>query len=140
MAARRGVTSEQVVEAALAMLDETGRLEAVRESVRATAPCCDPRVAENSYRPLPAGYSVRLLLRRIPGQVARSFELPTPNSGVAVDDLIRIGKEEGVKLMGGRVVVHFQIVDEAFLRLEKVMDRVLAETKGGVTNETGCKR
>lgn len=72
------------------------------------------------------------------GKVLRPAEtnmvvLDLAASGVAVDDLIRIGKEEGVKLMGGRVVVHFQIVDEAFLRLEKVMDRVLAETKGGVT-------
>ena len=32
MAARRGVTSERVAEAALAMLDEAGRLEAVRPS------------------------------------------------------------------------------------------------------------
>ena len=32
MAARRGVTSERVAEAALAILDEAGRLEAVRPS------------------------------------------------------------------------------------------------------------
>ncbi|KAL2061600.1 hypothetical protein VTL71DRAFT_6977 [Oculimacula yallundae] len=72
------------------------------------------------------------------GKVLRPAEtnmviLDLAASGIAVEDLIRVGKEEGVKLMGGRVVVHFQIVDEAFVRLEKVMDRVLAAEKSDVT-------
>ncbi len=65
------------------------------------------------------------------GKVLRPVEtnmvvLDLAASGIIVEDFIRIGREEGLKLMGGRVVVHHQVVDEAFLRLEKVMDRVIA--------------
>ncbi|KAH9223217.1 putative L-allo-threonine aldolase [Leptodontidium sp. 2 PMI_412] len=48
-------------------------------------------------------------------------------SSIETGELIRVGKEEGLKLMGGRIVVHCQIVDEAIIRLGKVMDRVLAK-------------
>lgn len=51
--------------------------------------------------------------------------LDLPYSGIPVEDLIRIGKEEGLKLMGGRIVVHYQIVDEAMVRLQRVFDRIL---------------
>ncbi|KAK0118311.1 putative low-specificity L-threonine aldolase 1 [Cadophora gregata] len=71
------------------------------------------------------------------GKVLRPAEtnmviLDLAGSGVEVSEWIRVGEEEGIKLMGGRVVVHFQIVDEAFVKLEKVMTRVLAESKTGV--------
>lgn len=66
------------------------------------------------------------------GKVLRPAEtnmvvLDLASSGIEVDDWVRIGKEEGLKLMGGRTVVHIQIVDEAFSRLEKVMNRALKE-------------
>ncbi|EKD15357.1 uncharacterized protein L3040_001724 [Drepanopeziza brunnea f. sp. 'multigermtubi'] len=47
-------------------------------------------------------------------------------SGIEVADFVRVGAEEGLKLMGGRIVVHLQVVDEAFARLERVFDRVMA--------------
>lgn len=50
-------------------------------------------------------------------------------SGVSVADLIAAGKEEGIKLMSARLVIHFQIADEAVVRLGKVMDRILIGTK-----------
>ncbi|XMA16210.1 hypothetical protein WAI453_009001 [Rhynchosporium graminicola] len=55
-------------------------------------------------------------------------------AGIAVEDLITLRREEGVRLMGGRIVVRFQIVDKAFRRLERVMDRVLAEGRSDVVS------
>lgn len=52
--------------------------------------------------------------------------LDLPHSGITVDELISTGKEEGVKLMGGRIVVHNQIIDEAIVRLGRVFDRLLS--------------
>ncbi|KAJ5758809.1 Aromatic amino acid beta-eliminating lyase/threonine aldolase [Penicillium odoratum] len=43
-------------------------------------------------------------------------------SGVGPNDLAVIGKEKGLKLSGGRVVVHYQVSDEAISRLEQVFD------------------
>lgn len=75
------------------------------------------------------------------GRVSRPVEtnmvlLDLPYSGVPVEVLIRIGKEEGLKLMGGRVVVHLQIVHEAMTRLEKVFDRVLTVKEANKENVT----
>lgn len=50
-------------------------------------------------------------------------------SGISAADLVTAGKEEGLKLLGPRVVVHYQIVDEAVERLGRVMDRVFAGPK-----------
>ncbi|KAJ5311603.1 hypothetical protein N7476_007463 [Penicillium atrosanguineum] len=47
-------------------------------------------------------------------------------SRITVDEMIRVGREEGIKLFGGRIVVHCQITDEAIIRLEKVFDRLLS--------------
>ncbi|KAL4937905.1 hypothetical protein BDV06DRAFT_232268 [Aspergillus oleicola] len=76
------------------------------------------------------------------GKVTRPVQtnmawLDLPHSGLTADEVIRVGTEEGVKLMGGRIVVHYQIVDEAVARLEKVFDRLLS-AKGkmnGVVDE-----
>jgi threonine aldolase len=46
-------------------------------------------------------------------------------SGVSVPNLIAAGREEGIKLMSARIVVHYQIADEAVVKLGKAMDRVL---------------
>ncbi|KAJ5925263.1 Aromatic amino acid beta-eliminating lyase/threonine aldolase [Penicillium verhagenii] len=43
-------------------------------------------------------------------------------SGLGPNDLAVIGKEKGLKLLGGRVVVHYQVSDEAIARLEQVFD------------------
>ena len=63
--------------------------------------------------------------------------LDLPHSGITVDEVISAGKEEGVKLMSGRIIVHHQISDEAIVRLEKVFDRLLSskEKKNGEVQE-----
>ncbi|MCJ1485122.1 hypothetical protein MMC06_005295 [Schaereria dolodes] len=48
------------------------------------------------------------------------------SAGVEVKEFVEIGVKEGVRLIGGRLVVHYQISDEAITRLEKVMDAVLS--------------
>ncbi|EED23998.1 L-allo-threonine aldolase, putative [Talaromyces stipitatus ATCC 10500] len=65
------------------------------------------------------------------GTVSRPVEtnmvwLDLSYSGITADELIRVGKEEGVKLMSGRIVVHYQIAKGAIVRLEKVFDRLLS--------------
>lgn len=51
-------------------------------------------------------------------------------SNIRVDEIIRGGKEEGLKLSGGRIVVHLQIVDSAVDRLERVFERLLLQPNG----------
>jgi threonine aldolase len=41
------------------------------------------------------------------------------------DEFSELGKEFGLRLLGGRLVVHYQIGDEAVERLEKVLRRVV---------------
>ncbi|KAF7526075.1 hypothetical protein PCG10_004306 [Penicillium crustosum] len=55
--------------------------------------------------------------------------LDLPHSGITVDKIISVGREEGVKLFGGRIVVHYQIADDAIVRLGNVFDRVLSSTE-----------
>lgn len=53
-------------------------------------------------------------------------------AGCGVEEFVRMGVEEGVKVRGGRLVVHYQIGREGMRRLGRVMDRVLGgERKGG---------
>ena len=57
--------------------------------------------------------------------------------GVSVDEMAEISAEEGLKGRGGRLVVHYQINDEAVARLERVMDRMLEKRDlkhGAVSN------
>ncbi|KAJ5874900.1 Aromatic amino acid beta-eliminating lyase/threonine aldolase [Penicillium soppii] len=51
--------------------------------------------------------------------------LDLEGSGVGPNDLTEIGQENGLRLMGGRVVVHYQVSDEAITRLEQVFDTAL---------------
>ncbi|KAJ5939617.1 L-allo-threonine aldolase [Penicillium verhagenii] len=65
------------------------------------------------------------------GTVSRPVEtnmvvLDLSSSRITADEAIRVGKEEGVKLMGARIVVHHQITVEAMDRIEKVFDRLMA--------------
>ncbi|KAJ5218005.1 Aromatic amino acid beta-eliminating lyase/threonine aldolase [Penicillium cinerascens] len=46
-------------------------------------------------------------------------------SGVGPNDLTVIGEEKGLRLLGGRVVLHYQVSDEAIARLEQVFDIAL---------------
>ncbi|MCJ1306800.1 hypothetical protein MMC25_000443 [Agyrium rufum] len=49
------------------------------------------------------------------------------SAGIALPDFVAIGLRNGVKLFGGRLVVHYQISDEAVSRLEKIMGEVLSQ-------------
>lgn len=55
--------------------------------------------------------------------------LDLPHSGITVDRTICVGREEGGKLFGGRIVLHCQIVDDAIVRLGNGFDRVLSSTE-----------
>jgi threonine aldolase len=46
-------------------------------------------------------------------------------AGCRPDEFVELAKEEGLKVLGGRLVVHYQISDDAITRLEKLMDRLL---------------
>ncbi|KAJ5591998.1 uncharacterized protein N7459_002367 [Penicillium hispanicum] len=46
-------------------------------------------------------------------------------SGVGPNDLAVIGEEKGLKLSGGRLVVHYQVSDEAIARLEQVLETAI---------------
>lgn len=50
-------------------------------------------------------------------------------AGISVEEFVKVGKENGLKLFGGRLVVHYQIGEEGVKRLEKVMKTVLVEKK-----------
>ncbi|KAK5072634.1 hypothetical protein LTR64_004891 [Lithohypha guttulata] len=53
--------------------------------------------------------------------------LDAESSGIRIDDLIRIGKEEGITVRSERLVIHYQIADEALAALERALRRVIAE-------------
>jgi threonine aldolase len=46
-------------------------------------------------------------------------------AGCSHNEFIEIAREEGLKTSGGRLVAHYQISDDAIIRLERAMDRVL---------------
>ncbi|CAL5867180.1 uncharacterized protein PFLUO_LOCUS1392 [Penicillium psychrofluorescens] len=46
-------------------------------------------------------------------------------SGVGPNDLPEIGKGKGLQLLGGRLVIHYQVSEEAIARLEQVFDAVM---------------
>ncbi|KAL4806336.1 pyridoxal phosphate-dependent transferase [Aspergillus unguis] len=46
-------------------------------------------------------------------------------SGLGPNDLAEAGKEKGLQLLGNRIVVHYQVSDDAINRLEQVFDSVL---------------
>lgn len=62
------------------------------------------------------------------------------DAGILGDDFAALGKKHGLKLLGGRLVVHYQISDEAVQRLEVVMREVLEKKgSGGVQSKVGKK-
>jgi threonine aldolase len=50
--------------------------------------------------------------------------------GIDLNTFIEVGEKYGIRLMGGRLVVHYQIGDEAIRRLEKLFKEVLMGEKG----------
>ncbi|KAI4207712.1 MAG: hypothetical protein LQ349_009824 [Xanthoria aureola] len=50
-------------------------------------------------------------------------------AGVPVQEFVEAGVREGVKVMGGRIVCHYQIGEEGVRALGRVMDVVLGKTK-----------
>lgn len=54
-------------------------------------------------------------------------------AGCAAARFVRLGRDEGLALLGGRMVVHYQVAqraDEVMPRLARVFERVFAESKG----------
>lgn len=51
------------------------------------------------------------------------------DAGISPADFTQMGKEKGLRLLGARLVVHYQICDEAVAKLEEVM-KVVFERKG----------
>jgi len=43
------------------------------------------------------------------------------SAGISEDDLIAKGKEKGIKLSGGRFVIHHQISNDAISRLKEAL-------------------
>lgn len=62
-------------------------------------------------------------------------------AGCSPEEFVQAGVKEGVRFLGGRVVVHYQVCEEAVARLGRVMDVVLSaqskkhEIKNGVKEE-----
>ncbi len=50
-------------------------------------------------------------------------------AGSSIEEIVEIGVKAGLKLLGGRIVVHYQISEEAVARLARVMDVVLSARK-----------
>ncbi|KAF2225464.1 pyridoxal phosphate-dependent transferase [Elsinoe ampelina] len=46
-------------------------------------------------------------------------------AGISVEDFIKLGDKAGLRLLGGRLVVHYQVGEEAVQRLDKLMKAVL---------------
>ena len=55
------------------------------------------------------------------------------HAGISVDDFVEQGRNAGVTLIGGRLVVHYQVDDEGVARLDKLMQAVW---KGKKSNGT----
>lgn len=53
--------------------------------------------------------------------------LDAEGSGTNVEDLKRIAKEEGITLRGERIVIHYQIADEALAALERTLEKVMQQ-------------
>lgn len=59
-------------------------------------------------------------------------------AGISREEFVEAGVKEGLRLLGGRIVVHYQVSEEAVGRLGRVMRAVLskeAEIRNGVKEE-----
>ncbi|CZS99893.1 probable threonine aldolase [Rhynchosporium graminicola] len=57
--------------------------------------------------------------------------------GIADDEFVELGKKHGLRFLGPRLVVHYQISSEAVQRLEKVLDEVHERKKAGGVRKEG---
>ncbi|KAI9870761.1 MAG: hypothetical protein M1830_003834 [Pleopsidium flavum] len=76
------------------------------------------------------------------GRLGREVEtnmvwLDLESAGCGVEEFVQCGVREGIKVLGGRVVVHYQIGEEGIRRLGRVMDWVLMKGKGEKKGEGG---
>lgn len=62
--------------------------------------------------------------------------LDIEKAGISKDDFIKLAQKHGIRTMGGRLVVHYQISEEAISKLEKLMTDVL---KNGITHINGVQ-
>lgn len=60
-------------------------------------------------------------------------------AGVSEEEFVEMGVKEGVRFLGGRVVVHYQVCEEAVERLARVMDAVLSAKPKKTEVENGVK-
>ncbi|KAF5014542.1 hypothetical protein F66182_14428, partial [Fusarium sp. NRRL 66182] len=47
-------------------------------------------------------------------------------SGLGMNDLAEIGKEKGLQLLGNRLIIHYQVSEEALRRLDEVFELALS--------------
>lgn len=64
------------------------------------------------------------------GELAHPVEtnmvwLDLDHAGSSAEEIARLAADEGLKAFGGRLVVHYQITDDAIERLGRVMDKIL---------------
>ncbi|PKY07154.1 l-allo-threonine aldolase [Aspergillus campestris IBT 28561] len=52
--------------------------------------------------------------------------LDLESSGLGPNDLAEIAKDQGLQLLGGRIVVHYQVSEEAIARLERAFDAAMS--------------
>ncbi|KEF60514.1 threonine aldolase [Exophiala aquamarina CBS 119918] len=60
--------------------------------------------------------------------------LDLATEGVSAAEFVQIASEEGLKALSGRLVVHYQITDEAEERLGRAMDKVMQKAKQNGVN------
>lgn len=78
------------------------------------------------------------------GKLAQATEtnmvwLDLEDAGVSRKEFVEAGVKEGVRFLGGRVVVHYQVSEEAVERLGRVMDMVLCKRSEMAEGGNGVK-
>lgn len=68
------------------------------------------------------------------GKVSRPVEtnmvwLDLEHAGLSGEEFVGISKKHGLKMLGGRLVVHYQICDDAVTHLEEAMDEIMNRQK-----------
>lgn len=53
--------------------------------------------------------------------------LDLESAGVSNTEFADVAREEGISAQSGRIVIHYQVAEEALMALERTMERVLAE-------------
>ncbi|KIV77170.1 hypothetical protein PV11_08993 [Exophiala sideris] len=75
------------------------------------------------------------------GKLAKPVEtnmvwLDIEDAGYCAAQFAELGATEGLKIIGGRLVVHYQITEDAVERLGRIMDKMLDKKKTNGTNGT----